>query len=62
MSKIFIDSGHGGRDPGACHGNVKEKDIVLDIGLTLGELLAKEGFKVGYSRKDDSFVSLSESQ
>lgn len=60
MSKIFIDPGHGGRDPGACHGNIKEKDIVLDIGLILGELLVKEGFKVAYSRTNDTFVSLSE--
>lgn len=60
MSKIFIDPGHGGRDPGACHGNIKEKDIVLDIGLILGELLVKEGFKVAYSRTGDSFISLSE--
>lgn len=60
MSKIFIDPGHGGRDPGACHGNLKEKDIVLDVGLILGELLVKEGFQVAYSRRNDSFVSLSE--
>ena len=60
INKIFIDAGHGGRDPGACYGNVKEKDITLDVGLILGELLVKEGFKVGYSRTDDSFVSLSE--
>lgn len=60
MSKIFIDPGHGGYDPGACYGNIKEKDIVLDIGLILGELLIKEGFKVGYSRTNDNFVSLSE--
>lgn len=60
FKKIFIDSGHGGRDPGACHGAVKEKDITLDVGLILGELLVKEGFKVAYSRTDDSFVSLSD--
>lgn len=60
MSKVFIDPGHGGKDPGACYGNIKEKDINLDVGLILGKLLVKEGFKVGYSRTNDSFVSLSE--
>ena len=57
---IFIDSGHGGHDPGACYGNIKEKDITLDVGLILGKLLVKESFKVSYSRTDDTFVSLSE--
>ena len=60
MSRIFIDPGHGGKDPGACSGNIKEKDITLDIGLLIGELLTKEGFKIGYTRTGDSFVSLSE--
>ena len=60
MSKVFIDSGHGGSDPGACSGNVKEKDINLDVGLMLGEMLTKEGFTVGYSRTTDTYVSLAE--
>lgn len=60
MSKIFIDPGHGGHDPGATSKGVKEKDITLDIGLLLGKILEKEGFKVGYSRTNDSFVSLSD--
>ena len=60
VRRIFIDSGHGGKDPGACYGEFKEKDIVLDIALMLGELLVKEGFKVDYSRTEDKFVSLSQ--
>ena len=60
LSKVFIDSGHGGTDPGACSGNIKEKDINLDVGLMLGEMLTKEGFKVGYSRTTDTYVSLAE--
>lgn len=60
MSKIFIDPGHGGHDPGAVSHNIKEKDITLDIGLLLGEMLKKEGFKVGFTRTNDSFVSLSD--
>lgn len=58
--RIFIDPGHGGKDPGACNGKFKEKDIVLDIGLMLGEQLSKEGHEVAYSRTTDSFVSLAE--
>lgn len=60
MTKIFIDAGHGGHDPGAVSQNIKEKDITLDVGLLLGELLVKEGFHVGYARTGDSFVSLSD--
>ena len=60
LSKVFIDSGHGGTDPGACSGNVKEKDINLEVGLMLGEMLTKEGFTVGYSRTTDTYVSLAE--
>lgn len=56
--RIFIDPGHGGKDPGACNGNFKEKDIVLDIGLMLGQQLTKQGFKLAYSRTTDTFVSL----
>lgn len=60
MSKIFIDSGHGGHDPGATSKGVKEKDITLDIGLLLGQILVTKGFHVGYARTGDSFVSLSD--
>ncbi len=60
MSKIFIDSGHGGRDPGATSKGIKEKDITLDVGLLLGQMLEKKGFKVAYTRTNDSFVSLSD--
>ena len=26
MAKIVIDAGHGGNDPGAVNGNIKDKD------------------------------------
>lgn len=60
MCKVFIDSGHGGNDPGACFENIKEKDINLEVGLMLGELLTKKGFTVDYSRTTDTFVSRTE--
>ena len=28
---IFVDSGHGGMDPGSNVGDIKESDLVLDI-------------------------------
>ena len=35
MPKIFIDAGHGGKDPGAVNGDIYEKDIALQIALKL---------------------------
>lgn len=57
---VVIDPGHGGKDPGAVYGNVREKDIVLDIALKLGNYI-KSSFpdvKVVYTRDKDVFVPL----
>ena len=61
IDTIVIDPGHGGKDPGAIGSKkVYEKDIVLDVGLKLGELIKKNipGVKVIYTRKDDRFIEL----
>jgi N-acetylmuramoyl-L-alanine amidase len=56
---IVIDPGHGGTDPGAVGGNVKEKDITLAIALKLGkQLTAIENTKVVYTRDKDETVEL----
>lgn len=55
---IVIDPGHGGSDPGAVVGNVKEKDLNLDIALKLKTLLEANGAKVFMTREDDTFVNL----
>ncbi len=57
---IVIDPGHGGPDPGANHGGVKEKDINLDVSHRLKTLLEGIGFKTCMVRSDDSFVDLYE--
>ncbi|HHV17475.1 MAG TPA: AMIN domain-containing protein [Thermoanaerobacterales bacterium] len=54
---IAIDPGHGGSEPGAVVGNVKEKDLNLDIGLKLKKLLEASGAKVFMIRDDDTFIS-----
>ena len=48
---VFIDAGHGGRDPGL---------ITLDVAMSLGRLLEANGLEVVYSRTRDTAVSLSE--
>jgi N-acetylmuramoyl-L-alanine amidase len=57
---VVIDPGHGGKDPGAVYGNAREKDIVLDISLKLGNYI-KSAFpdvNVVYTRDKDVFVPL----
>lgn len=61
LDVIVIDPGHGGKDPGTI--GVKgtyEKNIVLGIGLKLGELIKKHmpDVKVVYTRSTDRFVEL----
>jgi N-acetylmuramoyl-L-alanine amidase len=57
---VVIDPGHGGKDPGAVSKNIREKDIVLNLGLKLGEYLRENmpEVKVVYTRDKDIFVPL----
>ncbi|HWO32663.1 MAG TPA: N-acetylmuramoyl-L-alanine amidase, partial [Candidatus Acidoferrum sp.] len=63
INRIAIDPGHGGNDTGTMgpHG-LLEKDLCLDVGLRLGELIKQNlpGTEVVYTRKDDRHVSLEE--
>ncbi|SHH63388.1 N-acetylmuramoyl-L-alanine amidase [Clostridium grantii] len=56
--KIFIDSGHGGSDPGAVGNGLREKDITLAISLKQRDLFQKLGHQVKLSRASDQTVSL----
>lgn len=53
---VVIDPGHGGEDPGAVIGDVREKDINLDISLLLGELFEAGGYNVVYTRTEDKML------
>ena len=55
---IVIDPGHGGKDGGASGNNLHEKTIVLNTAKKLGELLKKRGYKVHYTRANDTFINL----
>ncbi|NQU53698.1 MAG: N-acetylmuramoyl-L-alanine amidase [Bacteroidetes bacterium] len=60
ISVIVIDPGHGGKDWGASVGNAKEKDIVLDIALQLGNTIKTNypEIKIVYTRSKDIFIPL----
>ncbi|OQC24990.1 MAG: N-acetylmuramoyl-L-alanine amidase AmiC precursor [Deltaproteobacteria bacterium ADurb.Bin072] len=61
VSRIVIDPGHGGKDPGAVGpGGVLEKDLVLGIGKALARRLRLEGFEVFMTRDSDVFLTLEE--
>lgn len=52
--RIVIDPGHGGPDGGARSGEgLKEKEIVLDIGLRLKRMFSKVGVYVIMTREED---------
>ena len=59
---IVIDPGHGGIDTGTKGlDGQEEKDLVLAFGLKLRDLLERSGkYRVSMTRKDDTFIPLTE--
>jgi len=61
VSRIVIDAGHGGHDPGAMGKGVTEAELVLDVALRLEALLQKApGIEVILTRRTDEFIPLQE--
>ena len=60
MAGVILDAGHGGYDNGAQYSGRKEKDDNLRLALAVGEILARNGIPVMYTRQDDVYQSPSE--
>jgi len=61
VSRIVIDAGHGGHDPGAMGKGLSEAELVLDVALRLEALLQKvPGIEVILTRRTDEFIPLQE--
>jgi N-acetylmuramoyl-L-alanine amidase len=61
VSRIVIDPGHGGHDPGAQGTSIDEAGLVLDVALRVEKLLqATPGTEVILTRRSDEFVPLAE--
>ncbi|WP_339241433.1 N-acetylmuramoyl-L-alanine amidase [Paenibacillus sp. FSL R5-0517] len=60
--KVYIDAGHGGKDPGAVGNGLQEKDIALKVSLGIKARLesAYEDVQVLLSRSTDVFLELKE--
>ncbi len=54
--KIFIDPGHGGKDPGATGNGLQEKDVVLELALALAQVLEAYDCQVKLARDKDIYV------
>lgn len=62
MTTIWIDAGHGGKDPGAIGNGLKEKDITLRISLAMKQQLEAQyvDVKVLLTRTTDADITLKE--
>lgn len=58
---VVIDAGHGGKDPGAGTGAIREKDLTLSLAKALRDnLLQAGGVRVALTRDDDTYLVLPE--
>jgi N-acetylmuramoyl-L-alanine amidase len=61
VSRIVVDPGHGGTDPGAIGPTgVHEADVTLDIAHKVAPALSALGIQVTLTRDDDHFITLEE--
>jgi N-acetylmuramoyl-L-alanine amidase len=61
ISRIVIDPGHGGHDPGTRGSGLTEADVVLDVALRVKDLLAnRRTIDVILTRDTDIFIPLKE--
>jgi N-acetylmuramoyl-L-alanine amidase len=61
VSRIVIDPGHGGHDPGTIAKGLSEASLTLDVALRLEKLLQKElGVEVVLTRRTDVYIPLEE--
>jgi N-acetylmuramoyl-L-alanine amidase len=57
---LVLDPGHGGDDPGAMGYGLKEKEVVLDVGLKSREMMKNAGARIVMTRDKDVFISLTD--
>lgn len=60
ITGVVVDSGHGGNDPGAVSGNIKEKDLNLTAANYMTKRLKELGIPVVSIKTTDEDISRTE--
>ena len=55
-TKVIVDAGHGGNDPGAVNGNIKEKYLTLQAAKYIDRRLKELGINSVLTRDDDEYL------
>lgn len=58
FTRVVIDPGHGGIDPGSSAFGLVEKELVLDLAFRLEKILKAKGFQTELTRRTDVYVEL----
>ncbi len=53
---VIVDAGHGGEDPGAVSGNLREKDLNLKAALYMYDRLRELGIDAKLTRDSDEYL------
>jgi N-acetylmuramoyl-L-alanine amidase len=60
ITRVVLDPGHGGHDPGAQGKGLDEAELTLDVALRLEQLLQADGLEVVLTRRTHVYVPLEE--
>jgi len=58
VTRVVIDPGHGGHDPGARVNGISEAGLVLEVATRLEDLLKKQNVEVVLTRRTNDYVAL----
>jgi len=58
--RVVVDAGHGGSDPGAVNGNIREKDFNLEAANYIYNRLNELGVPVAITRTTDEDIGRTE--
>jgi N-acetylmuramoyl-L-alanine amidase len=60
FTRVVLDPGHGGKDPGSSGFGLVEKDLTLDLAQRVEKILVGKGISVDLTRRTDEFVEFEE--
>ena len=60
FTRVVLDPGHGGRDPGSSGFGLVEKHLTLDLAQRVEKILVGKGISVDLTRRTDDFVEFEE--